>query len=233
LFNLSALFKVVAPGGPDGDGDLVPDVCDNCPSSANREQPDGDQDGLGNVCDACPADHDNDTDGDGLCAEVDACPFDAKNDVDSDGVCGDQDNCPTTANANQLDRDANGIGDGCQTSSTCSDGMDNDRDGLADFPKDSGCSDANDTAETNAALPCDDGVDNDADGLVDYRPGDLRDPGCATPTSPVENPECDDGIDNDGDGKLDWDGDYGTSTPDPQCQNSGSTASEGSGGIRR
>jgi len=36
--------------GPDGDGDGVPDACDNCPSLANPAQTDGDHNGTGDVC---------------------------------------------------------------------------------------------------------------------------------------------------------------------------------------
>jgi len=157
LLNLSAAFKVVAAGGADGDADLVPDVCDNCPLVGNNGQQDDDEDGLGNVCDSpCSMDPDNDADGDGQCGNVDPCPFDPNNDADSpqpDGVCGDVDNCPTVANANQVDQDKNGIGDACQSMPTCSDGVDNDGDGFADYSSDPGCSDANDTTETNSALP--------------------------------------------------------------------------------
>jgi len=45
----------------DGDGDGVPDPCDNCPTVANSNQADVDRDGIGNVCDdectgiVCPA----------------------------------------------------------------------------------------------------------------------------------------------------------------------------------
>lgn len=41
--------------GPDGDGDGVPDSCDNCPSISNTEQNDADGDGHGDVCDNCPS----------------------------------------------------------------------------------------------------------------------------------------------------------------------------------
>jgi hypothetical protein len=54
----------------------------------------------------------------------------------------------------------------------CADGLDDDADGLTDFPADPGCQDALDAWEQHA---CSDGVDNDLDGLVDY-PGD---PGCS------------------------------------------------------
>ena len=85
--------------------------------------------------------------------------------------------------------------------SACSDGIDDDGDGLVDLA-DPGCYDANDPFETNALAACDDGFDNDGDGLVDWP----NDPGCQTPTSLQEDPPCDDGVDNDGDGAIDWDG---------------------------
>ena len=58
----------------------------------------------------------------------------------------------------------------------CSDGIDNDGDGLVDL-SDPGCASAEDNDETNETPPatqCSDGVDNDGDGLID-----LSDPGCA------------------------------------------------------
>ncbi|RIL05000.1 MAG: hypothetical protein DCC71_12000 [Proteobacteria bacterium] len=94
----------------------------------------------------------------------------------------------------------------------CWDGLDDDRDGLTDFPDDPGCSGNTDETERSDALPCDDGADNDGDGLAD-----LDDPACQTPTSPVENPKCDDDLDNDGDGGVDWDGGADAGTPDPEC----------------
>lgn len=54
----------------------------------------------------------------------------------------------------------------------CSDGIDNDFDGLIDFPNDLGCTDGGDDDETNSQ--CNDSLDNDTDGLIDFP----DDPGC-------------------------------------------------------
>jgi thrombospondin type 3 repeat protein len=40
-------------GGPDGDGDGIPDATDNCPTVANASQADADSDGVGDACDNC------------------------------------------------------------------------------------------------------------------------------------------------------------------------------------
>jgi hypothetical protein len=168
----------------------------------------------------------NDSDGDGLCADVDPCPSDANNDIDGDGICGNLDNCPSMSNINQEDVDMNGIGDACQTNPTCSDSVDNDGDGLTDFPLDPGCASAADSTETDPSLPCDDGIDNDGDGTIDFRSDGVGDPACDTGLSPSEDPECDDGVDNDGDGAVDWDGNHLVFSPDPECAGLGSHDSE-------
>ncbi len=98
------------------------------------------------------------------------------------------------------------------TQPACSDGLDDDGDGLVDWPADLGCDDALDSSEWSDSLPCDDGRDNDEDGATDF-PDDV---GCAGPLSALENPQCQDGIDNDGDSLVDWDG-GGVGSPDPQC----------------
>ncbi len=86
----------------------------------------------------------------------------------------------------------------------CSDGVDNDGDGLIDFPDDPSCH----SAEGRSELPdCDDGLDNDGDGLFDYP----ADPGCRNRLDTSrEDPECSDGEDND----LDTWTDFGQ---DPEC----------------
>jgi uncharacterized membrane protein len=114
----------------------------------------------------------------------------------------------------------------------CDDGVDQDRDDLADFPgdpscpspshplesncadgadndfdgladfTDPGCTDSEDLFETNPAAPCDDEQDNDGDTSTD-----LVDLGCDDPADPSEQSPylaCDDGEDNDGDGFADW-----------------------------
>lgn len=106
---------------------------------------------------------------------------------------------------------------------TCSDGRDNDGDGLIDG-NDPGCVNANDMSEkphdptclniqgaTEASYQCSDGIDNDGNGVYDY-PGD---PGCFSAednqeyTLPVQKAACHDGIDNDHDGLVDYPHDPG------------------------
>lgn len=97
----------------------------------------------------------------------------------------------------------------------CGDGLDNDSDGLIDFPSDPGCASASDDDEFNIPLPeCSDGVDNDFDGLIDFP----ADPDCDAPTDSVEAPDtpiaqCNDGVDNDNDGLIDF-------PMDRQCRSS-------------
>ena len=88
---------------------------------------------------------------------------------------------------------------------TCSNGIDDDGDGLVDFPADPGCASAGDRDETD--VECSDGLDNDGDGDVDFP----DDPECSSPNDTTEGgtPACGDGEDNDGDGLID--------TADPDC----------------
>ena len=48
----------------------------------------------------------------------------------------------------------------------CRDGIDNDEDGLTDYPADPGCSDKNDISELGNN-ECDEGIDNDGDCYTD------------------------------------------------------------------
>ena len=68
----------------------------------------------------------------------------------------------------------------------CSDGRDNDGDGLAD-DQDPGCASPEDTSERGTTI-CDDGQDNDGDGLAD-----AADAGCSGPTDGDES-NCGDGV---------------------------------------
>ena len=104
------------------------------------------------------------------------------------------------------------------TRPACSDGIEDDGDGLTDFPNDPGCASAGDLDERSPLLACDDGADNDGDGLTDYP----ADPGCKDPASALENPRCDDDLDNDNDGTVDWDGGAAHATPDAYCVANGS-----------
>jgi len=79
------------------------------------------------------------------------------------------------------------------TRPACNDGIDDDGDGLVDFPNDPGCASADDLDERSPLLVCDDGVDNDGDGLIDFP----ADPDCASPLDPTEY------TDSDGDGVPD------------------------------
>ena len=82
----------------------------------------------------------------------------------------------------------------------CSDGLDNDSDGLIDFPDDPGCDSPTDSDESDDP-ECADGDDNDAANGTDW-PEDLS---CYGPDDPTEDgvPACSDGDDNDGDGDTD------------------------------
>jgi len=83
-------------GGPDSDGDGLPDDVDNCPYHANADQADADGDGVGDACDNCPS-----------------TPNADQVDSDYDGVGDACDNCPYLANSDQRDTNGNGVGDAC------------------------------------------------------------------------------------------------------------------------
>lgn len=68
--------------------------------------------------------------------------------------------------------------------STCNDGIDNDTDGLTDFPEDPGCADADDPSEFQPAQ-CNNGSDDDADGLIDLADPDCTAAGDDTEVGPI------------------------------------------------
>lgn len=108
--------------------------------------------------------------------------------------------------------------------SQCSNGVDDDGDGLIDAA-DPGCSNPNDDNESDGTTQCQDRIDNDGDGATDY-PADFS---CSSPLDNDErNPlsQCQNQIDDDGDGLVDL-GDPGCSGKQDnsesdkttQCQN--------------
>lgn len=76
---------------------------------------------------------------------------------------------------------------------SCMDGIDNEGDGLPDFPDDPGCTEPEDNDETDdcpgggLCPSCGNGVDDDGDGLIDYMG---MDPGCASASDTSEIDQC-------------------------------------------
>ncbi len=106
-------------------------------------------------------------------------------------------------------------------SEVCTDGVDNDDDGLID------CDDSDCAAEPACDAPitetvCDDGIDDDDDGLIDCDDSDCAaDPACVAPTTETL---CDDSLDNDDDGAIDC-GDTDCAG-DPACDLPGTTCGD-------
>lgn len=116
--------------------------------------------------------------------------------VENDGAC----NCyaPPTGPTDPADGTLVG------PCAECSDGLDNDGDGLTDFPFDPDCFDSLDLQEAPGPT-CTNGIDDDGDNLVDWP----NDPDCTSGYDDEDqaiNPvtQCSDGVDNDGDNATDF-----------------------------
>ncbi|MCA9559865.1 MAG: hypothetical protein KC583_15055, partial [Myxococcales bacterium] len=98
----------------------------------------------------------------------------------------------------------------------CANGVDDDEDGLVDWPLDPGCVTPSDSDEADPELvpQCFNGVDDDEDGLIDFDAAGGGDPGCSATADDFEGPDCADGIDNNGNGAADYDRD-GDGVRDP------------------
>jgi hypothetical protein len=178
--DVGASWIAGAPAGtqpPDADGDGLPNPFDSCLVAAQPAGVDSDGDGFGNRCDT-------DYDGDGIVGDADAAllggavgqctapGFDPDFDADADCTVGVTE---TLLLATQRGGPPGPSGLRCPPGQgglcrdllpACVNGLDDDGDGLADFPADPGCADA---AGRNERPQCDDGRDNDGDGAADWR----------------------------------------------------------------
>lgn len=114
----------------DEDGDLVGDMCDNCPQDPNEDQLDSDGNGVGDICD-------EDDDGDSILDGFDNCPLDSnlgQENSDADSLGDACDNCSTDDNEDQANSDADTFGDVCDNCSLIDneDQADLDQDGIGD-----------------------------------------------------------------------------------------------------
>lgn len=159
----------------DGDGDLVPDLFDNCEEIANADQADSDDDWYGNVCDNCPRVYnpeqtDTDADGQGdMCEAPEPVDNDADNDtfdsIASGGTDCDDHNVNIHPGAvdtcgDRIDQDCLG---GDAVCPPVDHDIDNDGyDAIAFGGMD--CDDANAAKHPGAVDTCGDGIDQDCSG---------------------------------------------------------------------
>jgi hypothetical protein len=86
VFSSTTLTANFCSDPTDGDGDLVADVCDNCPGTSNGDQMDTDGDTQGDACD-------DDDDNDGLLDihETDTAVYNSPTDTGTDPLVADTD----------------------------------------------------------------------------------------------------------------------------------------------
>ena len=227
------------PGQADLDADGVGDPCDRDvdndgkPNAADSFPTDTDDDGSPNATDA-------DDDGDGAIDDVDNCELisNDQRDVDHDGIgdaCDDDADDDAVldlfeANAGSSRFDSTSRPEFAGYVPSCSDGVDNDRDGVADGD-DPGCLDTDGDGQPNGRDNCPSIAnfgfgDVDGDGQGDACDADTDNDGWGNvteatygsdPFDTASRPEarqvigtCTDGADNDKDGATDAD--------DPRCQ---------------
>lgn len=141
-----------------------------------------------------------------LSVEVERLPPGCSDSFDNDGdgfVDGEDLGCATPDDEDEADP---------AVEPTCFNGVDDDEDGLTDFPNDPGCFGKGDDDEEDPMVPpaCSNGVDDDGDDAIDY-PADT---GCASAGDddealPRPGPQCQNRIDDDMDNLTDWPNDPG------------------------
>jgi len=192
-----------AAGGTAGGADASGGAPNNDagPRFACADGVDNDDDGLVDLADpGCVGPEDND--------EADAAAPQCADGADNDG-----DGAPDLADVNcTSESDPTEGGEGAATA--CTNEVDDDADGLIDFPLDPGCRAAGDESEDSDAQgetpTCANGEDDDADGQTDYP----ADPGCQgrgdmNEADPTPQFACSNGADDDADGQIDFPGDPG------------------------
>ena len=168
----------VAP--PDGDGDTVPDVTDNCPNTPNGGQADFDGDNIGDACD------DSDFDGTLDAAEIAQGTSALDADSDDDGLSDTEEVDSLGTLPNDADTDGDGIQDGTELGETV---------GVPDPPGPATGTnfavfvpDADDLSSTDPELEDTDG-DTCLDGAEDVNANGAVDlPGDTDPEDPLDCP---------------------------------------------
>jgi alpha-tubulin suppressor-like RCC1 family protein len=89
------------------------------------------------------------------------------------------------------DNDCDGLRDMAEVAcaAACGNGEDDDEDGTFDYPEDFGCASIDDNSEHGASI-CDDGLDNDNDGKADYRKDGTGESCCTSPVDSAEQCAC-------------------------------------------